>query len=107
MIYRTPMTRSIRYRSVNDILYGLSKEMYVIGGASMCAEELNKFEVFCPEYETLSDDWTLDFGPNRREAVIRWLVEGRPQFAKQHPDLFVVCIIDPKTGQRSHKFLFE
>jgi hypothetical protein len=59
------MTRSIRYKIVNDILYELRQPR-------MHTEELDAFEEANPNFDSLSDDWSLDFGPNRVDAIREW-----------------------------------
>ena len=85
---RRPLSRSSRYSIVNDILYVLGKTAYIPGGNRMHAVELSAFEDFCPDFDFLSDDLTLDFGPNRVDAIMKWIVEKRTDFMKQNPGEF-------------------
>jgi hypothetical protein len=49
-----------------------------VGGSDrMYAAELNDFEHWCPEFDSLSDDLTEDFGPNRVGAIRKWIAQRR------------------------------
>lgn len=71
------MTRSQRYAEVNSILRALYLRRETEVERSMRAAELDRFEVFCPDFDRLSDDWTTDFGPNRVDAIRRWIAQDQ------------------------------
>ena len=58
------MTRSQRYAEVNAILY--ASRGAIKGSDRMYAVELDRFQRFCPEFDSLRDDG------ERQTAVMAW-----------------------------------
>lgn len=67
------MTRSQRYAEINGLLYGMFRRGETLQQRSMLADEVDRFELFCPEFDSLSDDRTTKVGPNRINALRRFL----------------------------------
>lgn len=74
------LTRTQRYQRINGILYYGIYHKKILGANHMYAQELDLFQIFCPEFDSLPD-WEWD-SPEAKEidtqnkAVLRWRASG-------------------------------